>query len=340
MLIPGRRRYWAVCGLVLLAGCATARPPGTAGKALSPADAAVHAMTVAELAAREVPPEDILFIGAGDIAQCGPQLSHAQDTAALIRKFPKAKVFTAGDDAYLNGTTREFNNCYDKSWGSFKRRTFPAPGNHEYGLYLPRPRHTAAPYFNYFGTKAGDPGLGYYSYDLGDWHIVSLNGMAGQPGAPTITAQADWLRQDLDSHKKRCILAYWHHPLFSSGDTHGDDPHDPGRSTDRLWDVLLLHKADVIVNGHDHHYERFGLQDAKHKADKDGIREFVVGTGGGDDRGIKTKKDNSEVRLGHLYGVLLMTLHPSGYEWHFLNVDGTVDDQSTEINSCHDKPGM
>jgi hypothetical protein len=289
-------------------------------------------MTVDKLVARELGPDDALLIGAGDIADCG-QLQPAKDTAAIIQRFPAATVFAAGDDAYTNGTDNELKNCYGQSWGAFKKRTRPSPGNHDYGIYPPVLRHNAAPYFNYFGTNAGTAGLGYYSYDLGGWHIVSLNSMASQRGAPTMAAQVAWLKDDLGHNEKRCILAYWHHPLFSSGSEHGDQANDPGRFMTPLWDVLLQHKADVILNGHDHHYERFALQDAAHKATPDGIRELIVGTGGGEDRGLGTIKANSQLQLAHRYGVLLMTLHPNSYEWHFINVNGNVEDLGS--GECH-----
>ncbi|MES1244401.1 MAG: metallophosphoesterase [Acidobacteriota bacterium] len=282
---------------------------------------------------RKPDPADALFVGAGDIADCREKPVHAPDTAALVRLFPSATVFAIGDNAYRNGTRAEFEDCYGASWGDFKERTRPAPGNHDYGIYLDRPRNNATPYFDYFGANAGPRGLGYYSFDLGSWHIVSLNSMAGLAGAPTKAAQEQWLVEDLERNSKPCTLAYWHHPLFSSGAEHGDDPGDPGRFTGPLWKILLDHKADVILNGHDHDYERFALQDSKAKADPSGIREIVVGTGGGEERGFGTVKANSEVRLGHAYGVLLMTLHPAGYEWHFLRTDGTVADKGSD--ACH-----
>ncbi|MFL6261207.1 MAG: metallophosphoesterase [Thermoanaerobaculia bacterium] len=315
-----------LCCLILLAGCATSQAPRTVTAAAAPR------MTVDKLVASELGPDDAFLIGAGDIADCD-QLQPAKDTAAIIQKFPTATVFAAGDDAYTNGTDNEFKNCYGQSWGAFKERTRPSPGNHDYGIYPPVRRFNADPYFNYFGTNAGTAGLGYYSYDLGGWHIVSLNSMADQRGAPKMADQVAWLKDDLDHTEKKCILAYWHHPLFSSGSEHGDQANDPGRSMGTLWDVLLQHKADVILNGHDHHYERFALQDAAHKATPDGIREIIVGTGGGEDRGLGTIKVNSQLQLAHHYGVLLMTLHPNSYEWHFINVNGNVEDLGS--GECH-----
>lgn len=290
---------------------------------------------VKALIARGLASGDALFIGAGDIAAGGRQHQNAVETGNLIKMFPTATVFTTGDNAYRNGTDAEFRANYDTAWGSFKERTRPSPGNHDYGIYLRRPRNNAIPYFNYFGANAGSPGSGYYSYNLGGWHIVSLNSMADQPGAPTMTDQVNWLKQDLEHNEKRCILAYWHHPLFSSGDEHGDQTNDPGRSMQPLWNVLLDYKADVILNGHDHHYERFALQDASATATMNGIRQFIIGNGGGEKRGIGTVKKNSEKRLAQVYGVLLMTLHSNSYEWNFIRADGTVGDSSSGPNECH-----
>ena len=327
-----RSKIWKslpACCLILLAGCATPQPPATVRTTTT---AAASHQTADDLAARHLAPEDALLIGAGDIADCrSSRLQHAKDTAAIIQKFSSATVFAAGDDAYENGTDSEFRDCYGQSWGGFKDRTRPAPGNHDYGI--PARRFNADPYFQYFGTAAGPADNGFYSYDLGGWHLVSLNSMAGQRGAPKMADQVAWLSDDLARTEKKCVLAYWHHPLFSSGDAHGDDPNDPGRSMAPLWDVLLKHKADVILNGHDHHYERFALQDAAHRATPNGIREIIVGTGGGEDRGLGTVKANSQVRLPHVYGVLLMTLHPNGYEWHFIDVNGKVRDQGS--SECH-----
>lgn len=326
------RNALSVFSLILFTACTSRshQPVTAAGmKSLAPSP------ELQALIDRKLDPEDALLIGAGDIADCGPQLVHAEETAALIKLFPSATVFAAGDDAYLNGTRAEFETCYGASWGDFKERTRPAPGNHDYGIYRIPKRNNATPYFDYFGPKAGPKGLGYYSYDLGNWHIVSLNSMAGEPGAPKKADQEKWLQDDLDGNEKPCILAYWHHPLFSSGSQHGDQPNDPGRFTGSLWKILLDHKADVILNGHDHHYEWFDLQDAKAKPTSSGIREIIAGTGGGEERGLGKVKANSEKRLAGIYGVLLMTLHADSYEWHFIQADGTVPDQSPGPTACH-----
>lgn len=327
------RNILPVCCLILFTACATpTRQPVTAVSAKA---ALIPSPKLQALIDRKVEPGDALLIGAGDIAECGSHHKHAFETAALLELFPLATVFAAGDNAYLNGTKPQFEKCYGPTWGRFKERTRPTPGNHEYGIYQVPKRNNATPYFDYFGSAAGPKGLGYYSYNLGNWHIVSLNSMAGRTGAPTKADQEKWLKEDLEKNEKPCILAYWHHPLFSSGDGHGDQPNDPGRFTDSLWKILLDHKADVIINGHDHHYEWFDLQDEKAKPTASGIREIIVGTGGGEERAIGTVKPNSRKRLARIYGVLLMTLRPDSYEWHFIQADGTVPDESPGPTECH-----
>jgi hypothetical protein len=313
---------------LLLAGCAAPTPsPQTPGSS-TPA---------AEMALR---PGDALLIAAGDIAACTEDDgAQAKATAAVIAGFPKATVIAAGDLAYKNGTPAEFSECYDRVWGAHKDRTRPAPGNHDYGPYGAVYRNNANPYFDYFGANAGPRGKGYYSFDLGGWHIVSLNSMVDVlPAVPTMAEQVQWLKADLAANRKSCILAYWHHPLFTSGE-HGNEPNDPGKSTTPLWEVLHDYGADVIVNGHDHDYERFAPQNAKGAADPKGIREFVVGTGGIQLRGpgrttaANTENFLSDNRIDH--GVLLLTLHPNGYEWRFRRTNGTDGDASTGPVECH-----
>ncbi len=208
------------------------------------------------------PPSDPILVGAGDIASCSS--GGDEITAGLLDSIP-GTVFTAGDNAYEDGTAGEFQDCYAPSWGRHRARTRPAPGNHDY--------HTsgAAPYYAYFGSLAGPGGRGYYSYDLGAWHIIALNsnGAAGEE-----SEQAVWLLADLAANPSLCTLAYWHHPLFSSGD------HGSISQMKAIWEILDGAGVDVVVNGHDHVYERFAPQDAEGVADPTGIREFVIGTGG------------------------------------------------------------
>jgi 3',5'-cyclic AMP phosphodiesterase CpdA len=218
-------------------------------------------------------------------------------------------VFTTGDNAYKSGTDSEFARCYAPGWGRHKARTRPAPGNHDHRTA------EAGPYYAYFGAQAGDSGRGYYSYDLGAWHIVSLNSnIAMKAGSP----QERWLRADLAATRARCVLAYWHHPRFSSGTEHGNSA-----KTAPLWQALYDHGADVVLAGHEHNYERFAPQTASGAADPErGIREFVVGTGGADHYPFGPPIANSEVRNGDTWGVLKLTLEPGAYRWQFVPVAG------------------
>jgi 3',5'-cyclic AMP phosphodiesterase CpdA len=267
---------------------------------------------LAAVAARigQVGDGDALVIAAGDIADCGEQLEAARSTAALVRLFPAATVIAPGDTAYPDGARQDFERCYEPTWGAFKARTRPAPGNHEY--------HTpdAAGYFEYFGVPP------FYSFDLGSWHVVSLDSMRDMGEQ---SEQVAWLRRDLESSDKPCILAFWHHPRFSSG-YHGRQRHDPGRQTGVLWRALAEHRAALIINGHDHHYERF--------ARIDGIREIVAGTGGGELRPVPFPRRHSEAGDTRHYGVVVLTLHPASYEWHFLGIDGAVHDASSAPEPC------
>jgi hypothetical protein len=264
-----------------------------------------------------------VLVGAGDIASGGNQNDEA--TAKLIRAMPDATVFTAGDNAYENGTLSEFNTYYGPTWGTFKDRTHPAVGNHEY--------HTAgaAGYFDYFGPAAGNRGKGYYSYDLGLWHIIALNSACndGGPSCAVGSTQYEWLRNDLLTHQNSCTLAYDHHPRYSSG------PH--GNQIQVQWLYNLLYDApngaEVFISGHDHMYERFAPQDKSGIADSQGIRQFVVGTGGREHYDFSTIKPNSEYRQNTNYGVLKLTLHDGSYDWQFVNTANQIMDSGT--GSCH-----
>jgi hypothetical protein len=251
---------------------------------------------------------EAVLVGAGDIASCD-DLAGARATAKLIDNIA-GTVFAAGDLAYPDGSDEQFKNCYGPTWGRFKERTRPAPGNHEYH------NDGASAYARYFGAAAGDPRKGYYSYELGAWHIVVLNSECGEVGGcGPGSLQEQWLRQDLKAHPLQCKLAYWHKPLFSSGAAHGND-----LAMKPLWDALYAASADVVLNGHDHDYERFAPQDPSGKLDPQrGIREFVVGTGGkSSHRRFSAPKPNSEVRQADTYGVLKLALHATSYDWEFI----------------------
>jgi hypothetical protein len=218
----------------------------------------------------------------------------------------------------------EFNRCYQPTWGQFKARTKPAPGNHEYRL-----DRTAAGYFAYWGAIAGNPAQGWYSYDLGGWHVVSLNSNCAyiggcQAGSPEET----WLRADLAAHPTTCTLAYWHHARFSGGEVLSDMGMQP------LWQALYDNNADLILVGHAHNYQRFAPQDASGVADPArGLREFVVGTGGRSFHGVAATA-NTEVMNNTTWGVLKLTLRNNGYDWKFIPVAGqTFTDSGTQ--ACH-----
>ena len=232
-------------------------------------------------------------------------------------------VLALGDIQYEVGAVDAFEASYDASWGRVKPVTRPVPGNHEY--------HTAgaAGYFEYFGAGAGDPTKGYYSYELGDWHVVALNSnCAAVGGCDAGSAQERWLRADLAAHPSRCTLAYWHHPRYSSG-RHGSDS-----SYVAFWQALVDADADLVLVGHDHDYERFAPQDAGGRRDLErGIREFVVGTGGKNLRPFTRVSPNSEARDATSLGVLELTLGANAYEWRFRAAVGSFTDSGSA--SCH-----
>jgi acid phosphatase type 7 len=263
-----------------------------------------------------------VLVGAGDIADCS-RLAGAEATAKLIEQIP-GTVMAIGDLAYPDGTEENFT-CYDKTWGRFKARTRPAVGNHEF-------HSTGATfYFQYFGAVAGGSQDGFYSYDLGEWHIVVLNSECREVGGCQAgSRQEKWLRTDLATHPHACALAYFHKPLFSSGATHGNDP-----ELRPLWQALYDGNVDVVVGGHDHDYERFAPQTPDGIRDtKRGIREFVAGTGGKSQRLFSDPQPNSEVRNNDAFGVLKFTLRSRSYEWQFIPEAGKSFTDSGS-DTCH-----
>jgi len=264
-------------------------------------------------AAPEKTTEDAVLVGAGDVASC-KDLTGAEATAKLLDKIP-GTVFVAGDLAYGDGTDAEFANCYGSTWGRHKPRTKPAPGNHEY--------HTpgAAGYFHYFGAVAGDPTQGWYSFELGAWHIVSINSnCADVGGCQAGSAQEQWLRKDLAAHPGVCTLAFWHHPMVSSGPQPAHAMHPEMKA---IWQALYESHAPLVINGHEHNYERFAPMDPSGAADPArGIREIVVGTGGRNHTPLGKTLPNSEVRNIDTFGVLKLTLHARSYDWEFIPEPG------------------
>jgi len=277
----------------------------------------------------ELPADTYVLVGAGDIASC-KYPEGAQATARLIEKIPGA-VFAAGDLAYERGSAAEFKNCYHTTWGKFKDRTRPALGNHEYA------DPGAAAYFQYWGEQAGEAGKGYYSYDLGVWHIVVLNTNCAAPGVGGCgkgSPQELWLHVDLKAHPNSCIAAYGHHALYSSGifRTHAVHP-----ELRQLWIDLYAAHADLMLVGHEHSYERFAPQDPEGRLDfTRGIREIVVGTGGRSHDPLGFAIPNSEVRSADTFGVLKVTLSPHAYTWEFIPVPGgTFRDSGSGV--CHNQ---
>jgi len=266
--------------------------------------------------------ESAVLVGAGDIADC-TDLSGAEATAKLLEKIP-GTVMAIGDLAYPDGTQANFD-CYNRTWGRVKLRTRPAPGNHEF--------HSvgATFYFQYFGAAAGDPKDGFYSYDLGTWHIIVLNSECAEVGGCDPGSREEkWLRTDLAAHPVACTLAYFHKPLFSSGGKHGDD-----LALQPFWQALYDANADVIISGHDHDYERFAPQTPEGKSDPiRGIREFVAGTGGKNHRPFTEPHPNSEVRDSSAFGVLKLTLKPGAYDWEFIPEAGKAFKDSGS-GQCH-----
>jgi len=283
-----------------------------------------------------------VLVGAGDIALCHDgQDQYAGATAKLLETLPEALVFTAGDNAYQDGTWEQFIDCYDRSWGrkGIKERTLPAPGNHDYGNR--RTPHEAGAYFRYFGAAAANPdtaGKGYYSLDLGDWHIVSLNSdiemrlardlsldaEARAALAGAVAAQRHWLRADLAAalgKGARCILGIWHHPRYTSA-RRGDNA-----ETGKLWETLSAAGADLVITGHEHIYETFAPRNRDGVPTAAGMREFVVGTGGAGGGSPRSAAN-------YHYGVLKLTLNAGAYAWEFLPVagDGLRDQGSASCN--------
>jgi hypothetical protein len=268
-----------------------------------------------------VPTGDPILVGAGDISSCSSSGDTA--TAALLRSIG-GTVFTAGDNAYESGSTTEYANCYDPTWGQELARTRPAPGNHEYGTA------GAAGYFSYFGAAAGDPSQGWYAYDLGGWRIYALNSNCSQVGGCGAgSPQEAWLRSDLAAHPAACVAAYWHHPRFSSGE-HGNHT-----SVQTLWQDLYDAGAEIVMTGHDHDYERFLPQTPTGTIDTArGLVEFVVGTGGKSHYAITSTVANSAVHDDSTYGVLKLTLHANSWDWAFIPASGGTFTDGGSAN-CH-----
>lgn len=259
--------------------------------------------------------EAAVLVGAGDIASC--ESDGDEITADLIGQVAATAeelvVFTAGDNAYESGTLQEFNECYDPTWGQFKAMTRPAPGAREYRT------EDAVGYFAYFGSTAGDVGEGYYSYDLGGWHVVVLNSNCAEVGGcQDGSPQEEWLNEDLSEFSAACTLAYWHHPLFSSSPAGGNP------EVRELFDALNDADAEIVINADNHFYERFEPQDPEGLPDENGVRQFTVGTGGRSLDNVGTIAANSAARFDEAFGVLALSLRPGGYDWNFITEEGVA----------------
>lgn len=271
---------------------------------------------------------DPVIAAAGDIA-CettipGETTCRHAATSDLLIGARYDRILALGDNAYEEGTLSQFRSYFHPTWGRVKPRIRPVPGNHEYAM------EGARGYFRYFGKAAGPGGKGYYSFGVGTWHIVALNSNCGEVSCADGSAQEKWLRADLAARDNACTLAFWHHPRWSSGTTHGGNA-----DVAPLVATLYEFRAEVLLVGHEHNYERFAPQTPKGRKDTEkGIRQFVVGTGGKDHHPFGTPVPNSEVRNSETYGVLQLTLHPDSYEWRFIPEAGKAFTDSGRTN-CH-----
>jgi 3',5'-cyclic AMP phosphodiesterase CpdA len=256
-------------------------------------------------AAAQAPERVPTVLAAGDIADCS-MLKGATATARLLDRL-QGTILALGDTAYESGTPWEFEHCYGPTWGRHRARTRPVIGNHEVRT------RKGEPFYDYFGEAAGPRGKGYYSFEVGTWHVVALN---SEVDTGARGAQMAWLAQDLAAHPSDCILAYWHTPIFSSG------PHGADVRMIPAWKLLAAAGAEIVLSGHDHTYERFAPQDANGRPTPLGIRQFVVGTGGGGVYEFEGVSANSEARGNRAYGVLKLALGPGGYDWEFVPVAG------------------
>jgi acid phosphatase type 7 len=311
------------------AGTAASTEPSLAAStgrvSAAPAGSADHSPVAGSMPAPSsgpvATPTGVVLVGAGDIAACASQGDEA--TADLLDTL-EGTVFTLGDNAYEKGTAGEFRRCYDPTWGRQRARTLPVPGNHDYGTA------GATGYFGYFGAAAGDPSRGYHATDVGAWRVYALNSNClAIGGCGAGSAQERWLRDDLASNPRACVLAIWHHPRFSSG------PHGNDGATQALWQALYDAGAELVLNGHDHDYERFAPQNPTGQANPSrGIIEIVAGTGGRSHYQFLQIRANSLARNDTTYGVLRLVLSDGSWSAEFIPVrGGSFSDASG--GTCH-----
>lgn len=293
----GRMKYLLLFTLAVATACAS--PSGPSGGGPGSGGGAGQTVTM---------------IAAGDIGMCGrPAVAQVANLVATL----EGNLLLAGDIAYFQGTADQFRDCFNPSWGQFRPRWHAVPGNHEHES------PGAAPYFTYFGAAAGPPGVGYYSFKAGDWLILMLDSnIAVTTGSP----QYEFVRQQLQAQATPCTMAVWHHPLFSSG------PSGPTPRMRDLWALLESSRAEVVVSGHDHLYERFARQRWDGSVDDaNGIRQFVIGTGGADLNNFVRNTPHSEERIMR-YGVTRFTLRPAQVDWEFVSIDGSIADRG--LDTC------
>jgi len=272
-------------------------------------------------------PGDPILVGAGDIAGSPSGASgNDQATALLLDAIVAANpgrvtVFTAGDNAYDSGTASEYASYYDPTWGRHKAITRPVPGNHEYNTA------GATGYYGYFGSAAGDPAKGYYAYNLGAWRVYALNSEIAHGAGST---EEQWLRADLAANPSACVVAYTHHPRFSSG-SHGSDT-----GMTALWQALYDYGAELLLVGHDHNYQRFAPMTAAGVLDSArGVRQILVGTGGRSLYSFSSPIANTEAWSVSSYGVLKLTLRPASYDFQFVPIAGSSYADSGTNVACH-----
>jgi hypothetical protein len=273
--------------------------------------ALVLSLTGGKIISASAAGDTAVLVGAGDISKCSND--NDAKTASLVSGI-SGTVFTTGDNVYETGVSKQFIDCYKPTWGQFKDRTQPVPGNHEYK------NSGAAGYYKYFNVPE------YYAYDRGTWRIYALNSEIDTSADST---QVKWLKADLASNPKKCVMAYWHRPRWSSGNTHGNNS-----KVQALWTVLYNANAELVVNGHEHNYERFAEMNKNGEAVDQGLREIVAGTGGASHYGFGTIEAASRARNDNTYGVLKLTLRPGGYDWEFIPVAGQSYTDSGSTN-CH-----
>lgn len=313
------RRGGALLALVLAACTASVSPSASPSSDRSPSVNSSPSASPTPTPTPTPPVEPSVVLAAGDIAACD---SNGDELTAGLLDGLDGTVLTLGDNAYPDGAAGDFANCYDPTWGRHRVRTRPSIGNHDYQTA------EAAGYFDYFGAAAGARGEGWYSFDLGAWHLIALNSSCDAiGGCGPDSSQAAWLRADLAEHDADCTLAYWHHPRWSSGNEHGSDP-----LTDAFWRILFDAGADLVLTGHDHQYERFMPMNESGAAAPGGMTEFVVGTGGRSLYAFGTPLSTSAARDNSTYGVLRLTLHPDSYAWEFVATSdsGFVDAGSAD----------